>query len=117
MSQKIDRANAELQKEIANIIVSKIRDPRLEGAIVSVVYVDTSADLSYAKVGISIYNADVEEVFEVINKAKGFVRKQLASCIKMRIIPQLVFVLDKGMEHSQKINNIINNLNIPNEEE
>ena len=117
MSQKIDRANAELQKEIANIIVNKIRDPRLEGAIVSVVYVDTSADLSYAKVGISIYNANIEEVFNVINKAKGFIRKQLAGIVKMRVIPQLVFVLDKGMEHSQKINDIINNLNIPDEEE
>lgn len=117
MSQKIDRANAELQKEIVNIIVNKIRDPRLEGAIVSVVYVDTSADLSYAKVGISIYNANVEEIFNVINKAKGFIRKQLADIVKMRVIPQLVFVLDKGMEHSQKINDIINNLNIPDEEE
>lgn len=113
MSQKIDRANAELQKEIASIINNKIRDPRLDGAIISVVYVETSADLSYAKVGISVYNADANEVFGVINNAKGFIRKQLAGCVKMRIIPQLVFVLDTGMEYSQKINKIINTLDIP----
>lgn len=117
MSQKIDRINSELQKELSIIIKDEINDPRLEKSIISILDVDTSNDLSFAKVSISIYNADKQEVLAALIKGRGYIRKCLSSRVKMRVIPQLVFLLDEGIEHSEKINKIIKDLDIPEEED
>lgn len=115
MSQKIDRINSELQKELSIIIKDEINDPRLEGSIISILNVDTSNDLSFAKVNVSIYNANKEEVLTALIKGRGYIRKCLGSRVKMRVIPQLVFLLDEGIEHSEKISKLIKGLDIPEE--
>ena len=108
---RLERINSQIQKELSLIINNKVNDTRITG-FVSVLRVDTTQDLKFCKVYVSIYDKEKEKAFEAINSASGFIRKCLASSIKLREIPKLIFVLDDGIEYSDKINKIINSLDI-----
>lgn len=112
-SVKIRRINSEFQVEIANIIRNKLDDPRLNSAIVSVVKVDTSADLSYSKIYLSIYPTKntVEDVFNAILNSIPYIRRQVASTVKIRSMPILQFKIDDSMEYADKIESIIKKIN------
>lgn len=112
MSQKMYRINAEMQKAVAEIINNEINDPRVHG-IISVIKVDTTKDLSFCTISLSIYADDREKVFDAIKKASGFIRKQLASKVLIRAIPKLIFELDTGIEYSAKINEMLSKIDIP----
>lgn len=114
-SNRMERINSQIQKEISLIINNKVNDARISG-FVSVLRADTTQDLKFCKVYISIYDKDKNKVFEAINSANGFIRKCLASSIKLREIPKLIFVLDDGIEYSDKINKIIKDLGIKQED-
>ncbi len=116
MGQKMDRINSEIQKVLAGILNNDINDPRVHG-IISVVKVDTTQDQSFSTVWVSIYADDKQEVFDAIKKAGGYIRKLLASKVLMRNTPKLIFVLDNGIEYSEKINKILSTIDIPEEEE
>lgn len=114
---RIEKINAELQTEIANIIRNEIKDPRVDG-IISVLRVDTDNDLYMANVYISIYNSHNEsETYKALQKSSGFVRKLLAKRVKLRAMPIVNFKLDKTMDYSEEINSILEKLDIPEDEE
>ena len=111
-SVKIQRINSALQESLANIIKNKIQDKRLEGAIVSVVKVDTSADLSFAKVYLSIFTKkSVEDAFNAILNSIPYIRKQAANMVQIRNMPILHFKIDDSMEYAAKIDKIIHDIN------
>lgn len=109
-SVRIERINSELQKAISNIIDNEIRDPQID-AIISVSEVDTTPDLSYARVYItSIGNTPSNEVLNRIKGAAGFIRGKLSKAVKLRITPRLEFLLDNSKEYASKIDNILNTI-------
>lgn len=105
MSLRIDRLNSQLRKDIASIITYEIGDPRL--GLVSVTSVKVTPDLKFAKVFISIFGKDKDESMNALKSAAGFIRNKLAHSMKIKTVPELVFALDEGMEHAEKINKII----------
>ena len=109
-NNRMERINSEIQKEISIIINNEISDPRVSGFI-SVLKVSTTPDLKFCKVYLSIYNDNKQEAFAAIKSAANFIRKKLAVSVKLREIPKLIFELD-GIEYSDKINKIINTLDI-----
>ena len=112
MSNRIEKINSLLKKYISEIINQKIHDPRVEG-IISVTNVNTASDLKYAKVYLSIFNSkDKLETLDAIKNASGFIRKELASKVEFRFVPSLNFELDDSAEYSQKIESILNSLDI-----
>jgi len=109
-SVRIERINSELQKAISHIIDTEIRDPQID-AIISVSEVDTTPDLSYARVYItSMGSTATNEVLNRIKGAAGFIRGRLSKAVKLRITPRLEFMLDTSKEYASRIDSILNNI-------
>ena len=94
----------------------KIKDPRVNRAFVSVTDVDVTPDLKYAKVYYSVLNGDEKEVRQGLEKAKGFVRHELAQQLNLRITPELTFVPDQSGEYGAHIASVLKGLHISVEE-
>jgi ribosome-binding factor A len=108
-----------IQKEISDIFQ---RDKRgiLDHAFVTVADVRVSPDLGVAKIYISMMLApDKQAILEKINARKSEIRKALGEKIRkqVRVIPELIFYLDEVEENAQRMDQLINNLNIPKQEE
>lgn len=114
MSNRIERANSELQRCIGEII-SKLNDPRLPNMLyVSEVKVTPDFKFCKIKVGMDIDNSDeVKTILSVLQKSEGFIKKELASMVRMPQMPKLNFEFDKGTAASVRINEILKNLVIP----
>ena len=104
-----------IQKEISDIFQ---RDKRgiLDNAFITVADVKVSPDLGVAKIYISMMLAkDKQATLEKIQARKGEIRKALGDKIRkqVRVIPELIFYLDEVEENAQRMDSLINNLNIP----
>jgi len=107
-SIKSTRINAEVQKELSNIIHNEIKDPRIH-PMTSVLSADVTADLKYCTVHISVL-ADEEarkETMAGLKKASPFIRHQLAATVNLRNTPELRFVLDQGIENGIYMSSLI----------
>lgn len=112
MNYRIDRLNGEMQRAISDIIEHKIKDPRVTG-LVSITSVNVSKDLKTAKVYISIFEtSDRQEMtHDALVRSSGFIRSELAKTFRdIRTVPELTFIIDKSMEYSKKIENILKDL-------
>lgn len=113
---RMARIDAQIQRNVSEIINTKLNDPRISG-VVSVMDVKTTPDLKHAKVFLSVYGEEKEETLSAIRSAQSFIRRGLAQSLNLRIVPELSFVLDTTQEYSEKINKILSNLNIPSNDE
>ncbi len=102
---RMEKLNQLFKREIGNMLLfGEIRDPRVQG--VTVTYVDTSKDLSYAHVGFSILSddpRDVQKTEEGLTSASGRVRKLLGDRVDLRHIPQIKFVHDNTIADCLKM--------------
>ena len=108
-----DRLNAEFQKEIYDIISRKLKNP-LVSAMFSIVAVDTSRDLSHAKVYVSVYSKDQEKktaTFEAIKADAKKIRYELSKVIRAHTVPELHFFLDTSMEYGDKMEKLFKSIN------
>ena len=105
------RINDEIKKELSEILRSELKDPRI-GAMVSVMKVETTTDLKYCKVAVSVLGSEAEKksVMEGIKSAAGFIRKLVAERINLRVTPEFTFVLDDSLEYSFKIHKILKDI-------
>jgi len=105
--QRTDRVADGLQKEIARIIQRDLRDPRL--SMVTVMSVEVSRDLSYAKVFVSVLGdeAQVQETLATLKRAKGHIRSLLAKRITLRIMPDLNFIYDDSVTRGTHVSHLI----------
>lgn len=112
-----ERASAEIAKALDVILREKINDPRIKRLFITITYVKTSADFRHAKVGFSVLNVNKTEAQKLLQKMEGFIKKELLQMVKLPYAPELTFVADLGEENSERINDILKNLNIPKEEQ
>ena len=102
MANKQERIASIIRKNIAEIIQFQVKDPHL--GFVSIPEVKVSKDFSYATVYVSFFkDEDIEPSLEVLNKAKGFIRSELASKLDTRRVPEIRFVLDEGYKKEERI--------------
>lgn len=105
---RTDKLNGEFQKEIYNIITRKLKNPLIT-EMVSILRVDTTSDLSHAKVYVSIFSTNQERkqtTFSQIESEAKRIRYELAKVIRARTVPELHFILDDSMEYSDKMNKL-----------
>ena len=103
---KLKRYNSAFEKEISIILQNEIKDDDIK--FVTVTGVEITNDLSYAKVYITIFDKDKKEsTLKALEKAKGFIRTELAKRVQIRHTPELRFVIDESIEYGNKIDNII----------
>lgn len=111
------RINEEIQKEMT-VILRKVKDPRVGDAFVSITAADCTADLKYCKIYYSALSGDAKELAKGLKAATGFIRRELANSLNLRITPELVFLPDSSIAYGAHINSILNSLDItPAEEE
>lgn len=103
-SNRIGRINEEIQRELAAQIRS-LKDPRVSGTgMVSVTRVNTTPDLRYAQVFISVLDkAQEKDVLKGLKSAAGFLRRELGAALRLRYTPELQFVADDSIEHGAHI--------------
>jgi ribosome-binding factor A len=107
-----ERMSVEIQRLLAQIMREQIKDPRVDFSTVSVTRVDVSPDLGHARVNISILGNEEkqQEIMKVLEKAKGFVRTELARGVQLRHAPELEFRLDKSIEHGIRISSLLDEI-------
>ena len=116
-SNRIGRINEEIQRELSELL-REVKDPRVKKTMVSVTRVDTTADLRYAKVYISIYDKDLsKEVFRGLKAAGGWLRHELAERLSLRHTPELVWTEDHSITYGARILDILATLDIPKDED
>ncbi len=107
--KRTDRIAEQLQKELAQIIQFEIKDPRL--GMVTVNDVQISRDLSFANVYITVLGKDsaeeAKEDLAVLNRAAGFLRREIGKAVKLRIVPQLKFDYDSSLVRGRKLSSLI----------
>lgn len=101
------RVGEQMQRELAALIRTEIKDPRL--GMVTVSAVQVSRDLSHAKVFISVLgDAEVRQAsLRILNKAAGFLRHALGQQMIVRTVPQLHFVYDESIERGSRLSALI----------
>ena len=95
-SFKTARVNEEIAREIGEIL-RNVKDPRVSGAFISIVNVDTTPDLKYCKIRFSVYNGDASQVAKGMKSASGFIRHELSQRLDLRITPELTFIPDTSI--------------------
>ena len=106
MSIKIERLNHAIQEEISMIIMREVKDENIK--FVTITGVDTTSDLSYAKVYYTVLDiSKMDETKEALEKASPFIRKCLAERIEVRHTPELKFIYDTSILYGEHIDNII----------
>ena len=115
-SNRIGRINEEIQRELSDLLRT-LKDPRVQKTMVSVTRVDTTADLRYAKVYVSVYDKDLSrEVFKGLKSSGGFLRHELAERLSLRYTPELVWEEDKSITYGARVLDILAKLDIPADE-
>ncbi|MCL2391923.1 MAG: 30S ribosome-binding factor RbfA [Oscillospiraceae bacterium] len=115
LSNKIQRINEDIQR-VLSVHLRNIKDPRVKQGMISVTKVDTTGDLRYAKVFLSVYDLESEKEFmKGLKSASGYLRHELGQSLNLRYTPELQFELDKSIEHGARITSILNDLEIPEE--
>lgn len=110
MSRRTDRVSDVLRAELSDLLLREVHDPRVK--LASVTAVEVTSDLRRAMVKISVLGSDEQrqETIEGLRHAKGFLRTELAHRLRLRATPELIFELDRGAEHSQRISDILEGL-------
>ena len=107
-SIKNTRINAEVLRELSEIIRTGIKDPRIH-PMTSVVSVEVTPDLKYCRAYISVLgNEDAAKAtIEGLKSAEGYVRRELARRINLRNTPELKFILDQSIEYGVNMSKLI----------
>lgn len=96
-----ERISGEIMRIVSDIISNELKDPAVP-PFTSVLAVDVTADLSYAKVRVSVLGGEekLEGAVEGLKRAAGFMRRELGRRMTIRHVPQLLFVADRSIEQS-----------------
>ncbi|HQA60284.1 MAG: 30S ribosome-binding factor RbfA [Tepidanaerobacteraceae bacterium] len=106
-----ERIAEEIKKAASLIINNELKDPRIDG-LVSVTRVDVTRDLRHATIFISFYgdNAKKNTTFDVIQKAKGFIRYELANQLRIKYMPEISIKLDESIEYGFRIDKLLKDI-------
>ena len=115
-SNRINRINEEIQKSLAQSLRS-VKDPRVADALISITRVETTPDLRYTKVYVSILQEDkAADAMKGLKSAAGFLRRQLGSDVRLRCVPEIVWALDDSIVYGAKLLELINSLEVKNDD-
>lgn len=101
---KADRMSEDIKREIASV-VRELKDPRVSGKMLTVVHVDVTHDLSYAKVYVSALEGidTAKEAVKGLSGATGLIRHEITKRLHLRVAPEIKFIADDSVEHSFEI--------------
>ena len=109
MVMKKEKMNNIIKRDLSAILQTEVKDPSI--GFCTITGVETTSDLSIAKVYVSFLNKNRKKSMEALERSKGFIRSLLAKRLTIRKCPELHFVLDNSLEYGNKIESIIEELN------
>ncbi len=103
MTTRQERINGMLKVEISDIIHRELKDPRL--GFITITEAEVTKDLRHAKVYISVMGEEKvqKETLEILQRASGFVRKEFGRRVSMKVIPEILFKMDTGVQAGMRI--------------
>ena len=108
-SIKIERLNHAFQEEISMILMREVKDEDIK--FVTVTGVDTTSDLSFAKVYYTVLDdSKKEKTAEALEKAASFIRTKLAERVEIRHTPELKFIYDTSIAYGEHIDKLIDEI-------
>jgi ribosome-binding factor A len=106
--RRTERLGEQIRDEVAVIVARELKDPRI-GGFVTVTRVELAADLSMARVFVSVLGTpkQAEDTIKGLRAAAGFVRRAIGQRLRIRQTPAVDFVLDKGLEHADRVGQLL----------
>ncbi|RYV03358.1 30S ribosome-binding factor RbfA [Shewanella sp. OPT22] len=111
------RIGQQLQQELAMVIQRDMKDPRI--GMVTVNDVDVSRDLSFAKVYVTFFDENPEQIQEklaALTKASGYIRSLVAGRMKLRVMPELKFEYDSSLVEGMRMSTLVTEVVIKDQE-
>ena len=104
---RVERLAEQIRDDVAEMIAGELKDPRI--GLATVTGIELSPDLRHARVLVSVLgNEDAKaQTLEGLYSAAGYVRRELGSRLALRHTPELLFVLDHGLEDQAKVENLL----------
>src|SRR5208283_4074927 len=101
--RRAERLGNQIRVELAELISRQVKDPRIGFATVT--RVELTADLHHARVFVSVLGSPEEQQssIEGLSSAAGFLRHETGHRLALRRVPELAFILDRGVETGEKI--------------
>ena len=109
-NNKLERSNQDIQRELS-VLLREIKDPRVRQGMISITATETTPDLKFCKVYLSVLGLQDERgMLKGLSSAAGFLRRELGRALNLRHTPELSFVIDKSMEHGARMTQILKDL-------
>ena len=116
-SNKIARINDDIQFVLSRLL-RDIKDPRVQQGMISVTRVETTGDLGFCKIWLSVLGLKDEKEFKKgLKSASGWLRRELGRTMNLRHTPELIFEVDHSIEYGAHISQVISSLDIKHDEE
>ncbi|WP_240375355.1 30S ribosome-binding factor RbfA [Bacillus piscicola] len=108
---RAERVGEQIKKELADIFTREMKDPRIQ--FVTVTDVEVTGDLQQANVFVTILGEeeDRKETFAALEKARGFIRKEIGNRVQLRKTPEIFFHFDQSIEYGNRIETLLKEIN------
>ena len=111
-SNRLGRTNDDIQRVLSGLL-RQIKDPRVQQGMISVTRVETTGDLRYAKIWLSVLGELDEKAFRKgLKSSAGWLRHELGESLPLRYTPELVFEIDHSIEYGAHISRMLSGLEI-----
>jgi ribosome-binding factor A len=110
--RRVERVASLIRREVSELLIGGIKDERVSQGMVSVTTVEVAGDLQHCKIFVSIFGSedDRSQAMEGLRSASAYVKGELGRRLKMRRTPEVVFVLDRGIEKGTSVLGLLNRL-------
>lgn len=107
---RVDRLADQIRSEVAGMIAAELKDPRI--GFTTVTRVELSHDLRHARVWVSVLGDEAarRRTLEGLSSATGYVRHEVSHRLRLRRVPDLIFVLDRSPEEASRIETLLQDL-------
>ena len=109
-SNRIGRINEEIQRELSSLFRT-LKDPRVQSGMVTITHVDTTSDLRYSRIYVSVLEKSLEkDVIRGLKSAAGYLRRELGANMSLRYTPELQFIMDDSIAHGAHILDLLSHV-------
>ena len=116
-SNRIGRINEEIQRELSELL-REVKDPRVHKTLLSLTRVETTPDLRYCKVYVSLLDKEyTKETLAGLKSCGGYLRRELGRSLNLRYTPELQWQADDSITHGAHILDILSKLDIPEDDD
>ncbi|MEB3351718.1 MAG: 30S ribosome-binding factor RbfA [Cyanobacteriota bacterium] len=111
-SRRVERVSALIRRELSDLLTSGIKDERVSRGMVSITRVDLAGDLQHCRIHVSVFGSDDDrqQAMAGLRSASPFIKGELGRRLAMRRTPEVVFVLDRGLEEGTSVLGLLQRL-------